>query len=84
MRARLRSAAAAAAAVVLVPLLGGCGSGAGPLRIGAVFPLTGPQSGGYAREELTGVEIARDLVNADGGVAGRRLELDLRDLPGRD
>jgi branched-chain amino acid transport system substrate-binding protein len=83
MRARLRSAAAAA--VVLLPLvLGGCGNSADPVRIGAVFPMTGPQSGGYAREELTGVQIARDLVNADGGVAGRPLQLDLRDLPGRD
>jgi branched-chain amino acid transport system substrate-binding protein len=85
MRARLRSAAAAAAALLLLPLLlGGCGHGADPLRIGAVFPLTGPQSGGYAQDELAGVEIARDLVNADGGVSGRQLQLDLRDLPGRD
>jgi branched-chain amino acid transport system substrate-binding protein len=85
MRARLHPAALAAAALVLVPLLlGGCGQGSDALRIGAVFPLTGPQAGTYSQDELTGVEIARDLVNAGGGVAGRQIQLDLRDLPGRD
>ena len=55
MRARLRPAAAAA--LMLVPLLlgGSGGQGADPVRIGAVFPLSGPQSGGYAQEELAGV-----------------------------
>ncbi len=82
MRARLRTAAAAT--LMLVPLLlAGCG-GSAAIRIGAVFPLTGPQAGTYAQDELTGVEIARDLVNAGGGVAGRQIQLDLRDLPGRD
>lgn len=83
MRARLRPAAVAT--LMLVPLLlAGCGGGSNAIAIGAVFPLTGPQSGTYAQDELTGVEIARDLVNADGGVAGRPIRLDLRDLPGRD
>jgi branched-chain amino acid transport system substrate-binding protein len=50
-----------------------------PIRIGAVFPLTGSaaQLAGY---ELRGVQIAADLVNADGGVAGRPIRLDVRDL----
>ncbi|HEX3606221.1 MAG TPA: ABC transporter substrate-binding protein [Candidatus Dormibacteraeota bacterium] len=83
MRARLR--AAAATATVLLPLLlGGCGGSGDPIRIGAVFPLTGPQAATYSQDELAGVEIARDLVNADGGVAGRPIALDLKDLPGRD
>ena len=50
-----------------------------PIRIGAVFPLTGSaaQLAGY---ELRGVQIAADLVNADGGVAGRPIQLEVRDL----
>jgi branched-chain amino acid transport system substrate-binding protein len=84
LRARLRPAAALLSVMPLLALLAGCGRGSDPLRVGAVFPLTGPQAGGYAQDELAGVEIARDLVNAGGGVAGRPVELDLRDLPGRD
>ena len=37
------------------------------IRVGALFPLTGPQST-LARQEYQGVEIARDMVNMDGGV----------------
>ena len=50
-----------------------------PIRIGAVFPLAG-NAAGLAGQELAGVRIAADLVNADGGVAGRPIELDVRDL----
>ena len=49
------------------------------IRIGAVFPLTG-NAVGLAGQELAGVRIAADLVNADGGVAGHPIELDVRDL----
>ena len=70
------------AALALLPLgallASGCG-GAAPIRIGAVFPLGGPTAAA-AHEELTGVEIARDLVNQDGGVAGRPVELTTADL----
>jgi branched-chain amino acid transport system substrate-binding protein len=50
-----------------------------PLRIGAVFPLHG-NAAQLAGEEERGVEIARDLVNADGGVHGRPIQLEVRDL----
>ncbi len=49
------------------------------LRVGALFPLSGPQSS-LARQEYQGVEIARDLVNMDGGIGGVPVELDLREL----
>jgi branched-chain amino acid transport system substrate-binding protein len=50
-----------------------------PILIGAVFPLSG-NAAGLAGQQLAGVRIALDAVNADGGVAGRPLELDLHDL----
>lgn len=50
-----------------------------PLRIGAVFPLTG-QMAPLARQEYRGVQIAADLVNGAGGIGGRRIVLDTREL----
>jgi ABC-type branched-subunit amino acid transport system substrate-binding protein len=52
---------------------------AGSIRVGTVFPLRGAMAP-LAREEYLGVEIARDLVNADGGVSGRSIVLDTREL----
>jgi branched-chain amino acid transport system substrate-binding protein len=49
------------------------------IRVGALFPLNGPQSP-LARQEYQGVEIARDLVNLDGGIAGVPVQLDSREL----
>jgi branched-chain amino acid transport system substrate-binding protein len=50
-----------------------------PIPIGAVFPLGGDAES-LAGQQLRGVQIAADLVNADGGVRGRPVELDIRDL----
>jgi branched-chain amino acid transport system substrate-binding protein len=52
------------------------------IRIGAVFPISG-NAASLAGPELTGVRIAADLINADGGIAGRRIELEVRDLRSR-
>src|SRR2546428_12867722 len=45
-----------------------------PIRIGVIEPLSGPvaASGNYVR---MGAEIARDWINARGGVLGRKVEL---------
>ena len=53
-----------------------------PIRIGAVFPLQGT-AGLLAQDELAGIRIAADLVNADGGVGGRPIELEVHDLESR-
>lgn len=53
-----------------------------PIRIGAVFPLTGNASA-LAKQELAGVQIAADFINADGGINGRPIVLDIRDLESR-
>ena len=55
------------------------GSSPEPMLVGAVFPLSG-SAGPLARQEELGVRIAADLVNAVGGIDGRPLALDVRDL----
>jgi branched-chain amino acid transport system substrate-binding protein len=49
------------------------------VRVGALFPLLGPLSP-LARQEYQGVEIARDMVNMDGGIGGAPVQLDSREL----
>jgi branched-chain amino acid transport system substrate-binding protein len=48
--------------------------------VGAVYPLSGSQAEGA--DELAGVKIAADLVNADGGVRNRSIEITAQDAPG--
>lgn len=50
------------------------------IRVGAVFPLTG-NAAGLAGQELAGVRAAAEFVNADGGLGGRKIVLEVRDLP---
>jgi branched-chain amino acid transport system substrate-binding protein len=50
-----------------------------PLRIGALYPLQGPEAAA-AGEELLGVQIAADLINQGGGVDGRQVQLVEQDL----
>ena len=54
-----------------------------PIRIGAVFPISG-DAASLALQELRGVQLAADFVNADGGIGGRRVVLDIRDLESGD
>jgi branched-chain amino acid transport system substrate-binding protein len=78
----LRRPTAVLGALLVAASLGGAvpsGSGLEPIRIGAVFPLSG-SAATLARQQELGVEIARDLVNSQGGVGGRPIELVVRDL----
>jgi branched-chain amino acid transport system substrate-binding protein len=73
-------------ACLLAIALCGCGSARtdpAPIRIGAVFPITGAAAS-LAGPELAGVRIAADQVNADGGVGGRKIELVVRDVQSRE
>ncbi len=54
-----------------------------PIRIGVALPLSGALAG-LAGQESLGIRIAADLVNADGGVGGRPIDLDVRDLESAD
>jgi len=60
-----------------------CSSSPSPIRVGAIYPLTGSQGPGGV-DEYRGVRLAVDLVNADGGVDGRPVELEPVDVPGSD
>ncbi|MGW0497747.1 ABC transporter substrate-binding protein [Streptomyces sp. NPDC003007] len=51
----------------------------GPLRIGALVPLTRPGRVQAGQHLLAGLESAVRDVNEDGGIAGRPLELAVRD-----
>ncbi|MBV8294547.1 MAG: amino acid ABC transporter substrate-binding protein, partial [Mycobacterium sp.] len=66
-------------AVVLAASLAGCGGGSGghgPLRVGVMLPLTGPDAVGFQAP----LEWARDNVNAAGDIDGRPLELVFADI----
>src|SRR5438445_657012 len=72
------------AAIGLVMACAACATapasaGAASIKVGAVVPLSGPQAA-LAKQEYAGVQIARDLVNADGGVAGAPIALVTKDL----
>ena len=64
-------------ALALLPA-GGDAQSSAPIKIGVIEPLSGPvaASGNYVR---MGAEIARDWVNARGGVNGRKIELIIED-----
>ncbi len=57
---------------------GGLAQQADPVKIGVIQPLSGPvaASGNYVR---MGAEIARDWINARGGVLGRPIQLVIED-----
>ena len=84
-RRRRVVAALAVAALAIVLVAAGLAvrlTSEAPIRIGAVFPISG-NAQALAVPELTGVRIAIDQANADGGIGGRRIELAVRDLEAR-
>jgi branched-chain amino acid transport system substrate-binding protein len=54
-----------------------------PIRVGAVYPLSGAQGPGGV-DEHRGVVLAADLANEEGGVLGRPIEIRSLDVPGSD
>jgi branched-chain amino acid transport system substrate-binding protein len=61
----------------------GCSGPGDPIRVGAVYPLTGSQAEG-GLDEFRGARLAAELVNEDGGIGGRPIELAPIDVPGAD
>lgn len=83
--ARILRASAAAAALTAVGIVAGCaegeieaGSSPQPIRIGAVYNVTGPDAP-FDTPALDGVRLAVDRINAGGGLLGSRVELLERD-----
>src|SRR2546429_9971241 len=78
MLKRLVSTALVALVVLALLPAGGDAQAPGPIKIGVIQPQSGPvaASGNYVR---MGAEIARDWINARGGVNGRRVELVIED-----
>jgi branched-chain amino acid transport system substrate-binding protein len=77
---RQRWFASIVCAVVFAFVVAGTGvaQSPAPIKIGVIQPLSGPvaASGNYIR---MGAEIARDWLNAKGGVLGRKVELQIED-----
>jgi branched-chain amino acid transport system substrate-binding protein len=72
------AATVAAAAIMLAVTAAGARTGAGTVHIGMVAPLTGPYSV-IGKPETRAVRRAVQELNAHGGVAGHRLQLDVFD-----
>ena len=70
--------AGGAAAATGFPFVNRLALGQQPLKLGALYPFTGPMAL-EAQEMLAASQIAVEDVNADGGVMGRKVELVTRD-----
>jgi branched-chain amino acid transport system substrate-binding protein len=75
--------AAALAAFAFVAAACTANASAAPITVGAIYPLSGTQGPGGV-DEHRGVLLAADLVNVDGGVDGRSIEVRSIDVGGAD
>ena len=69
--------------LILAVLAAACASVAAagplPLRVGAIFPLSG-STAPDSTDEYLGATLAAQMVNAQGGIGGRAITLDVRDV----
>lgn len=74
---------AAVMSLVAMPMFGQekAGEAKGPIKIGAIFAVTGPASFLGAPEQKS-AEMAVEKINAAGGVNGQKLELVIKDSAG--
>jgi branched-chain amino acid transport system substrate-binding protein len=71
-------------ALLLILVLAACtGDPPKPVRVGAIYPLSGTQGMGGI-DEFHGVQVAAELINAEGGIGGRPVVLDQVDVPEAD
>ena len=62
---------------------GSTGADRGPVKLGVLGPLTGPAST-YGVAERNGVQMAVDEVNSQGGLFGKKVQVEVRDDKGGD
>jgi branched-chain amino acid transport system substrate-binding protein len=79
----MRAKAAALSIAVALVATACSGSSSSTIRIGTMYPMTGTQGPGGV-EEYRGVRLAADLVNQDGGIAGKKIALTPMDVPDSD
>jgi len=77
--ARRRAVLGAFTSILLASCAATGSAGPPPIRIGAIFPLSG-STATDAGDEYLGATIAAQMVNAAGGIRGRRISLDTRDV----
>ena len=69
--------------LILAVLAAACASVAAagplPLRVGAIFPLSG-STAPDSTDEYLGATLAAQMANAQGGIGGRAITLDVRDV----
>ncbi len=85
MKLMLRKVSIALFVIALVATLSGLlaacgGKETGDIVIGAVYPLTGNLAI-QGNAAFTGADIAREMVNEDGGVFGRKVVFEVTDAP---
>lgn len=79
----LKYSGAGLMALAAAPAVASCaspGTNESMLRLGALFPVSGTNAL-LGEESWRGVQIATDLRNAAGGVAGKKIELVFADVP---
>lgn len=80
----MKTALFASLAGVIALLTAGCGTQPEPaasVHFGAILSLTGPAAP-YGKDNQTGLELAREVINASGGIKGKSVELDVQDSAG--
>ncbi|MFO1082229.1 MAG: ABC transporter substrate-binding protein [Reyranellaceae bacterium] len=75
-RRRFTLAAGTGAATLAAPAL--VRAQGEPIKIGAIFPLSGP-AGPNGQQVVSAIRIAADMINAKGGVLGRKLVVIAKD-----
>jgi branched-chain amino acid transport system substrate-binding protein len=77
-----RTRVATAAAVALLALVGGCGGGGSSdgdtIKLGAWYPLSGPQASSGVPQEL-GARVFWKQLNASGGINGKKVTFIAKD-----